>query len=126
MKLDSIQILTDENISPKVVKCLRDQGLDVLDVKEERWYGKEDQEILDMALRGHRFVLTHDSDFGTMAINEGRPFYGILYLRLNDLKPEQVARVCRQLFRQDLDILPGAILVIEETRIRIRHPVENG
>jgi len=31
---------------------LRDQGLDVLDVKEERWYGKEDQEILDMALKG--------------------------------------------------------------------------
>ncbi len=29
-----------------------------------------------MALRGHRFVLTHDSDFGTTAINEGRPFYG--------------------------------------------------
>ncbi|WP_161626583.1 DUF5615 family PIN-like protein [Desulfatiglans anilini] len=55
---------------------MRDQGLDVLDVKEERWYGKEDQEILDMALRGHRFVLTHDSDFGTTAINEGRPFYG--------------------------------------------------
>jgi predicted nuclease of predicted toxin-antitoxin system len=122
MKLDSIHILADENISPKVVKCLRDQGLDVLDVKEERWYGKEDQEILDMALEGHRFVLTHDSDFGTMAIHEGRPFYGILYLRLNDLKPSQVARVCRHVFRQDLEILPGAILVIEETRLRIRHP----
>jgi len=122
MKLDSIHILTDENISPKVVECLRDQGLDVLDVKEERWYGKEDQEILDMALKGHRFVLTHDSDFGTMAIHEGRPFYGSLYLRFNDLKPDQVARVCRHVFRQDLAILPGAILVIEETRIRIRHP----
>jgi predicted nuclease of predicted toxin-antitoxin system len=78
MKLESIQIFTDENISPKVVKCLRDQGLDVLDVKEEHWYGKEDQEILDIAFREHRFVLTHDSDFGTLAINEGRPFYGIL------------------------------------------------
>lgn len=35
MKLKSIQILTDENISPKLVKNLRDQGLDVLDIKEE-------------------------------------------------------------------------------------------
>ena len=40
MKIDSLHVLTDENISPKVVKCLRDQGLDVLDVKEERWYGE--------------------------------------------------------------------------------------
>ncbi|MDQ1336954.1 MAG: hypothetical protein QG552_3904 [Thermodesulfobacteriota bacterium] len=126
MKLDSIHVLTDENISPKVVKCLRERGLDVLDVKEERWYGKEDQEILDMALQGQRFVLTHDSDFGTLAINEGRPFYGILYLRLNDLKPDKVARVCQQLFSQGLDIFPGTILVIEETRIRIRHPLHKG
>lgn len=126
MKIDSIHVLTDENISPKAVKCHRDQGLDVLDVKEERWYGKEDQEILDIALHGQRFVLTHDSDFGTLAINEGKPFYGILYLRLNDLKPDKVARVCQQIFSQDLDIFPGTILVIEENRIRIRHPLHKG
>jgi predicted nuclease of predicted toxin-antitoxin system len=120
MKLKSIQILTDENISPKVVKSLRDQGLDVLDIKEEGWYGKEDQEILDIAFREKRFILSHDSDFGTLAINEGKRFFGILYLRLNDLKPENVVRVCTKLFGQDVDIFPGAIVVIEETRIRMR------
>ena len=45
MKLQSIKILTDENISPKVVSALRSLGLDVLDVKEQRWYGKEDEEL---------------------------------------------------------------------------------
>jgi predicted nuclease of predicted toxin-antitoxin system len=120
MKLKSIQILTDENISPKVVKSLRDQGLDVLDIKEEGWYGKEDKDILDIAFREKRFILSHDSDFGTLAINEEKRFFGILYLRLNDLKPENVARVCIKLFGQDLDIFPGAIVVIEETRIRMR------
>jgi len=119
MKLKSIQILTDENISP-IVKSFRDQGLDVLDIKEEGWYGKEDQEILDIAFREKRFILSHDSDFGTLAINEGKRFFGILYLRLNDLKPENVARVCTKLFGQDVDIFPGGIVVIEETRIRMR------
>lgn len=121
MKLESIRLLTDENISPKVVKSLRDQGLDVLDVKEEGWYGKEDQELLDIAFENHRFVLTHDSDFGTLAMNEGRPCYGLLYLRLADLKPDNVARICQRLFSRDLDVYSGTILVIEETRIRIRH-----
>jgi len=40
MKLQSIKILTDENISPKVVITLRRLGFDILDVKEQHWYGK--------------------------------------------------------------------------------------
>lgn len=47
-------------------------------------------------------------------------------LHSNDLKPDKVARVCQQLFSQDLDIFPGTILVIEESRIRIRHPLHKG
>ncbi len=121
MKLRDIKILTDENISPKVTGFLRDIGLNVLDVKEERWYGREDEPLLNIAYRDHRFVLTHDSDFGTLAVNKGKPFFGILYLRLKNLKPLNVIRVCDHLFRKDLEISPGAILVIEETRIRIRH-----
>ena len=37
MKLLDVKILTDENISPKVVSFLRNVGLDVLDVKEQHW-----------------------------------------------------------------------------------------
>ncbi len=123
MKFQDIKILTDENISPKVVKFLRNFGLDVLDVKEQHWYGKEDEALLNIAYREQRFVLTHDSDFGTLAVNEGKPYYGILYLRLKNLKPTNVIRLCERVFHKDLDVSPGTILVIEETRIRIRHPL---
>ena len=122
MKLQDVKILTDENISPKVVSFLRNVGLDVLDVKEQHWYGQNDEVLLDIAFRDHRFILTHDSDFGTLAVNKGKPYYGILYLRLKNLKSTNVIRVCDHVFRKDLDVSSGAILVIEETRIRIRHP----
>ena len=122
MKLEDVRILTDENISPKVVRFLRDVGFEVLDAKEQHWYGREDEVLLDIAYRDHRFVLTHDSDFGTLAVNKGKPYYGILYLRLKNLKSTNVIRVCDHVFRKDLDVSPGTILVIEETRIRIRHP----
>ena len=119
MKLDSIRVLADENISPKVVNALRLLKIDVL--KEQGWYGKEDQELMDIAFREQRFVFTHDSDFGTLAINEGKPFYGILYLRIKNLKPSNIIQVVRRVFHQNLDIYPGTILVIEEDKIRIRH-----
>ena len=122
MKLQEVKILTDENISPKVVRFLRDVGIDVLDVKEQHWYGQNDEALLDIAYRDHRFVLTHDSDFGTLAVNKGKPYFGILYLRLKNLKSTNVIRVCDHVFRKDLDVSSGTILVIEETRIRIRHP----
>ena len=122
MKLKDVKILADENISPKVVSFLRNVGLDVLDVKEQQWYGQNDEFLLDIAYRDHRFVLTHDSDFGTLAVNKGKLYYGILYLRLKNLNSANVIRVCNHLFQKDFDVSSGTILVIEETRIRIRHP----
>lgn len=122
MKLQRVNILTDENISPKVVKFLREQGLNVLDTKEQGWHGKDDEKLLQIAYQQQRFVLTHDSDFGTLAINQEQPCYGILYLRLKNLKPQNVIRVCQQVLHRDVEVFPGTILVIGENRIRIRHP----
>ena len=124
MKLQHIKLLADENISPKVVACLRHIGLDILDTKEQQWYGTDDETLLNIAYQEHRFVLTHDSDFGTLAVNQGKPCYGILYLRLKNLNPVNVSRVCTDLFQRDMEIIPHTIWVIEETRIRIRHLIE--
>lgn len=125
MKLHQVKLLTDENISPKVVTCLRHMGIDVLDTKEQQWYGTKDEELLTTAYLEQRFVLTHDSDFGTLAINQGKPCYGILYLRLRNLKPVNIIRVCENLFQRDMAIVPHTIWVIEETRIRVRHLIED-
>lgn len=121
MKLHQIKLLTDENVSPKVVACLRGIGIDILDTKEQQWHGTDDETLLNIAYQECRFVLTHDSDFGTLAVNLGKPCYGILYLRLKNLKSINVSQVCKDLFQRDMEIVPHTIWVIEETRIRIRH-----
>ena len=125
MKLNQVTLLTDENISPKVVARLRHMGFDVLDVKEQLWHGTEDEELLVKAHREHRFILTHDSDFGTLAINQGRPCYGILYLRLKNVNSVNVIRVCEDLFQQNIEIHPHTVWVIEDTRIRIRYLMDD-
>ena len=67
MKCHQVRILADENVSPKVVAFLRDQGIDVVDTKERGWQGKSDDELLETAYQENRWVLTHDSDFGSLA-----------------------------------------------------------
>lgn len=124
MKLYQIKLLTDENISPRVVTYLREKDIDVLDVKEEGWHGQVDEMLLDIAHQENRFVLTHDSDFGTLAVNQNKPCYGILYLRLKNLKASNVCNICEKLLQSEREILPRTIWVIEETRIRIRNLVD--
>jgi len=124
MKSIDIKILTDENISPKVVEFLREQGMNVLDTKEQGWYGKNDEDLLNIAYQQQRFILTHDSDFGTLAINQKKPCYGILYMRLKNLQSRNVIRTFFKVLQMDADVFPGTICVIEEHRIRLRHPLQ--
>jgi len=120
VKFHELRILTDENISPKIVVFLRNHGLDVLDTKEQGWHGKSDDELLEIAYQEKRWVLTHDADFGTLAIHEGKPYFGIIFLRVRNLQSNNVIRVCNQLLHHDVDFLPSALVVVEEARIRIR------
>lgn len=120
MKLFEIKILSDENISPGVVKFLRSKGFDVLDTKEQKWFGKPDAFLLAQSLKHQRFILTQESDFGTIIINEGKEFHGIVYLRLKSQKSDNVVAVLERFIFMDFEIYPMQILVVTEEKIRIR------
>ena len=74
-------LLADENINPEVVLGLRALGKDVATAVGEGLCGRTDVEVLRLAHTQGRVVLTHDSDFGTLAIHAGEPVTGIIYLR---------------------------------------------
>jgi len=122
MKFRQLRLLADENISPKVVQFLHRQGIDVTDVKELGWQGEKDDILLGKAYQDQRFVLTYDSDFGTLAIHLGQSYYGVIYLRLRILRPDYVNGVIAKLLICDQEITSGSLVVVEDTRIRIRRP----
>lgn len=47
--MPKVKILTDENVSPKIVKVMRTQGYDVKDIKEEKLFGVSDHQVLILA-----------------------------------------------------------------------------
>jgi len=57
-----------DGISKPALLCrdYRQCGLDILDTKKQQWYGKDDEDLLNIAYQEQRFMLTHDSDFGTL------------------------------------------------------------
>jgi predicted nuclease of predicted toxin-antitoxin system len=78
VKLREFGLLTDENIDPAVVSHLRTIGFDVLDVCESGLQGSSDVDLLRRAVGERRVVVTHDADFGTLAILQGEPIVGLV------------------------------------------------
>lgn len=120
MRSRDLRFLTDENVSSSLVIFLREQGHDVLDVKEKGWHGKDDAFLLRKASKARRFIITHDRDFGRLAINQRQSCYGVIYLRLRDQRSSNVVRVMREFLNRDLDIRSGTLIVLRESQARIR------
>jgi predicted nuclease of predicted toxin-antitoxin system len=124
MNLRQYTFLADENVHIDVIIHLRSQGLNVISVKDIGLIGEDDLNILRKANSEQRAIITHDSDFGTLAILSGEPVIGILYLRPGHINPIFTIGTLNVLFDQEIDVEQPFIIVAERTgkdvKIRVR------
>ena len=122
MKCLEFPLLADENVHPGVVASLRARGLDVVSTAESLPRGSEDVVVMRRALEAGRVVLTHDSDFGALAVRLGEPLVGIVYLRPGHIRPSFVLEMIDAL--ATVQVAAPFIVVVErasaEVRIRYR------
>jgi predicted nuclease of predicted toxin-antitoxin system len=125
MKLRDFPLLTDENLDPDVVASLRQFGFDVLDVVEAGLEGSTDVDLLRLAAAQGRVVVTHDADFGTLAIHQNEPLVGLVFLRPGHIDPQFTIQTIQTVLTTDPDVLPPFVLVAKRTgnkvTIRVRH-----
>ena len=84
-----------------------------------------DREMLLRASADSRFMLTHDADFGKLAIQMGEPYYGIIHLRPGDRLPSEVIADLSELNSMDVQWERGMLAVFRNGRLRIRKPRAN-
>ena len=116
-------LLADENIHPDVIEFLREAGLDVESVTEQGKFGLPDTKVLQQASEADRVVLTHDSDFGGLALL-GAKFVGIIYLRPGHIRADFTMKTLEAIRDNAPEVTPPFILVAEQTgdtvKIRVR------
>jgi predicted nuclease of predicted toxin-antitoxin system len=116
-------ILADENVHPEIIEFLRNAGLDVDSVAEQGNFGLSDTGVLRQATEAERVVLTHDSDFGGLALM-GAKFTGIIYLRPGHIRAEFTIKTLEAIRDNAPEVTPPFILVAERTgdtvKIRVR------
>jgi predicted nuclease of predicted toxin-antitoxin system len=115
-------LLTDENVHPQVVEALRKAGHDVQTIHDLALAGTSDRELLRRAHVEGRVVLTHDADFGKLALVDREPFTGIVYLRPGHIIAAFVLETIAAVETSSHDVMPPFILVAERRgdHVRIR------
>ncbi|MBI1367576.1 MAG: hypothetical protein GC162_02865 [Planctomycetes bacterium] len=128
MRLEAFGLVADENIPRALVAQLRTSGYDIVSVTEIGLAGADDQSVLERAHTERRVVLTHDSDFGTMAIAGRIPFTGIVYLRPGHLSPAFTIATWNTLIGLSVELIEPFIVVAEraeqQVRVRVRSLAE--
>ena len=75
------RFLADANVDPAIVEMLRSRGHDAVHVRDIGLALCDDATILRRANLDRRVVVTHDADFGRLAVIDRVPFLGIVFLR---------------------------------------------
>jgi predicted nuclease of predicted toxin-antitoxin system len=119
VRLADSRWLTDENFHPEVAAHLGGRGLDVLDVREQGWQGRSDAELLEEAHRAGRVVLTHDGDFGTLALLARRPVTGIVRVRPGHIRAQVTIDALDRLPALDLEVSPPFLIVVQGGMARL-------
>ncbi|MGH6628534.1 MAG: DUF5615 family PIN-like protein [Burkholderiales bacterium] len=114
-----MRFLANENFPGDAVSALRDRGHDVAWVRTDA-PGASDQEVLALAQRDGRILVTFDKDFGELAWRASLPAEsGIVLFRIPMPAPERVGEELAATLtsRQDWN---GNFAVVEPGRVRIR------
>ncbi len=119
MKLREFGLLTDENLDPEVVRWLRQTGFNVWDVCEQALQGSTDLQLLKLAVAANRLVVTHDSDFGTLAVLQCEPLVGLVFLRPGHIDPQFTIETMQTVLALDPDLAPPFVLVAKRTESAI-------
>ena len=120
MKLLQFPLLTDENIDADVVRFLRQRGFNVLDVCEEGLRGAADIDVIRRAVAENRVIVTHDSDFGTLAVHAGERIVGLLFLRPGHIDPTFTIGTIQAILDRDLDVTPPFVLVARRSGMDVK------
>lgn len=116
-----MRFLVDNALSPSIAEGLSKIGHDAVHVHTLGMAASSDDEILAVAGRDNRIILSADTDFGTLlTLREASHPSFILFRRTDKHPASQLKFLMDNLPAVENDLLHGAIVVLEDSRIRVR------
>ena len=114
-----LRLLADENVPKRLVRLLVERGVDVVRVQDLGLRGIGDWELVEVANRLGRAVLTRDADFASPRVLS-RARGGVVYISFQPSKGELplLADRIADLLRR-LKLRPGLLVVVEREYVEV-------
>lgn len=94
-----MRLLANENFPKASVLALRENGYNVLSIGEDN-PSIQDYEVVAIAIKEERIILTFDRDYGELIFKKGlKPPKGIIYLRIDTFAPEEPAEIIHKIIK---------------------------
>lgn len=117
----SFEILIDINLSPDWVNELSKHGWASVHWSTVGDLSATDRAIMDWARANAHVVFTHDLDFGTMLALTHAAGPSVIQVRGQNVLPDHMgAMVAAALKQHETDLASGALVVIDESKSRVR------
>lgn len=99
----SLRLVADENLPRLLVTALRDASHDVLWIRD-RHRSMPDEQVLALASREQRILVTGDKDFGDLVFVERHPApHGVILVRAADAQPPDLGRLVVDALAQEIE-----------------------
>jgi predicted nuclease of predicted toxin-antitoxin system len=108
------RFIADENIPRETVELLKRKGVDIVSVSDVS-PGLGDDEILELARKDERIVITFDRDFSQLIFKQKRKTKGLILLRFNPESPQQIAKRIQQALATKIKMDSSVIVVKKDT-----------
>ncbi len=116
-----MKLLLDQGLPRSSALMLRASGFDAVHTGECGLSIAIDRDILSVARNQQRHILTLDSDFHTIVALENWTRPSVIRIRIEGLKGKKMARlICQVIESCEQDLKEGALVSVEEGRIRVR------
>ena len=117
-----MRFLLDQNLSTRLAELLTAAGHDVIHTSQLGLSRADDLTVLDRAAAESRVLVSADTDFGVLLAQGHRRQPSLILLRRErPRRPQaQATLLLGHLDRLATDLDEGAVVVLEEARVRIR------
>lgn len=119
MSTSDLKFLVDVGVGKKVEDFLYKSGYDVLPVRKIN-PRMSDSEIIGIAAKDNRVIITMDKDFGELVYNSDLIHKGILLLRTENCSGDKKAKILSEILIKYSSELEENFCVFSKDRLRIR------